>query len=72
MKKKDCLTQREEELLNILWEINEPLTSAEMAQQLESEGWTSATLFKNEKRNYDVTCGHFYGDIQSDAMYVCM
>ncbi len=54
MKKKDCLTQREEELLNILWEINEPLTLAEMAQQLESEGWTSATLFKTVRSLSDM------------------
>lgn len=46
MKKKDCLTLREEELLNILWEINEPLTIGEMAERPEMDGWNTATLFK--------------------------
>lgn len=46
MKKQDCLTLREEELLNVLWEINEPLTTGEMAEKLEPDGWNTATLFK--------------------------
>ena len=46
MKKQDCLTLREEELLNILWEINEPLTTGEMAERPEMDGWNTATLFK--------------------------
>lgn len=46
MKKQDCLTLREEELLNILWEINKPLTTGEMAEKLETDGWNTATLFK--------------------------
>lgn len=46
MKKQDCLTLREEELLNILWDINEPLTTGEMAKRPELDGWNTATLFK--------------------------
>lgn len=46
MKKQDCLTLREEELLNILWDINEPLTTGEMAERAEMDGWNTATLFK--------------------------
>ena len=46
MKKKNSLTVREEELLNILWEMNEPLTAGEMAQRLEPEGWNTVTLLK--------------------------
>ena len=46
MKKQDCLTLREEELLNILWEMNEPLTTGEMVERLEKDGWNPATLFK--------------------------
>ena len=46
MKKKNYLTEREEELLNILWEINEPLTASEMVERLEADGWTTVTLFK--------------------------
>lgn len=46
MKKQDYLTLREEELLNILWEINEPLTTGEMAERPEMDGWNTATLFK--------------------------
>jgi len=46
MKKQDCLTLREEELLNILWEINEPMTTGEMVERLEKDGWNAATLFK--------------------------
>lgn len=44
MKKKDILNKREEELMNYLWEINKPLTTSEMAKQLEIEGWTNITL----------------------------
>ena len=44
MKKKDILNKREEELMNYLWEINKPLTTSEMAKQLETEGWTNITL----------------------------
>lgn len=46
MKKQDCLTTREEELLHILWEINEPLTAAEMVERLGQGGWNAATVFK--------------------------
>ena len=44
LKKKDTLNKREEELMNYLWEINKPLTTSEMAKQLETEGWTNITL----------------------------
>lgn len=44
LKKKENLNKREEELMNYLWEINEPLTASEMAKRLESEGWTTITL----------------------------
>ena len=46
MKKKNALNKREEELMNILWEYNEPLTQNEMAERLEDSGWNSVTLFK--------------------------
>lgn len=46
MKKKNGLTAREEELLNILWEMNESLTAGEMVERLEADGWNSVTLFK--------------------------
>ena len=46
MKKKDALSKREEELMNILWTYNEPLTQNEMAERLEEQGWSSVTLFK--------------------------
>lgn len=44
MTKKDILNKREEELMNLLWGIKKPLTTSEMAKQLESEGWTNITL----------------------------
>ena len=44
LKKKNILNKREEELMNYLWEINKPLTTSEMAKQLETEGWTNITL----------------------------
>lgn len=44
MKKKDILNKREEELMNYLWEINEPMTASGMAKQLEPKGWTNITL----------------------------
>lgn len=46
MKKQNSLTTREEELLNILWEMNEPLTAGEMVERLEADGWITVTLFK--------------------------
>ena len=46
MKKQGVLNKREEELMNILWAYNEPLTQNEMAERLEEQGWSSATLFK--------------------------
>lgn len=46
MKKHNCLSAREEELLHILWELNEPLTAGEMAERLSAGGWNRATVFK--------------------------
>lgn len=46
MKKQNCLTAREEELLHVLWEINEPLTAGEMVERLSADGWNKATVFK--------------------------
>ena len=46
MKKQGVLNKREEELMNILWAYNEPLTQNEMAEKLEEQGWSSVTLFK--------------------------
>ena len=43
-KKKESLNKREEELINYLWEIKKPMTTNEMAKQLQSEGWTNITL----------------------------
>ncbi|MDE7029875.1 MAG: hypothetical protein K2P63_07845 [Lachnospiraceae bacterium] len=44
LKKENMLNKREEELMNYLWEIKQPLTAGEMAKQLESAGWTNITL----------------------------
>lgn len=38
MKKQNYLTAREEELLYILWEMNEPLTAGEMVERLGQGG----------------------------------
>lgn len=46
VKKQNCLTAREEELLHILWEVNEPLTAGEMVERLGQGGWNKATVFK--------------------------
>ena len=43
-KKKESLNKREEELMKYLWEIKKPMTTNEMAKQLQSEGWTNITL----------------------------
>ena len=43
-KKQESLNKREEELMNYLWEIKKPMTTNEMAKQLQSEGWTNITL----------------------------
>lgn len=54
MKKKNCLTARQEELLNILWEMNEPLTANEMLDRLEAECWNTVTLFKTVRTLSDM------------------
>ena len=46
MKRKDALSVREEELMNYLWNIHQPMTSTEMSEKLEPEGWNSVTLLK--------------------------
>lgn len=46
MKNKDYLTVRQEELMNFLWKVNEPLTANEMAKRLAEDGWNNVTLFK--------------------------
>lgn len=46
MKKEGKLTLRQEELLNFLWEVNEPLTANQMAERLPEKGWNNVTLFK--------------------------
>lgn len=46
MKRKDALSVREEELMNYLWNVHEPMTSTEMSEKLEPEGWNPVTLFK--------------------------
>lgn len=46
MKRKDALSVREEKLMNYLWKVHEPMTSSEMSEKLEPEGWNSVTLFK--------------------------
>ena len=46
MKNKEYLTVRQEELMNFLWRVNEPMTANEMAEKLENEGWNNVTLFK--------------------------
>lgn len=46
MKKKGHLTVRQEELLNYLWDVNEPLTASTVAERLEPEGWNSVTIYK--------------------------
>ena len=40
------LSARQEKLMNWLWTYNEPLTSSEMAEKLENEGWNRVTLLK--------------------------
>ena len=40
------LSTRQEKLMNWLWEYNNPLTSTEMAEKLEPEGWNRVTLLK--------------------------
>lgn len=54
MKKKNFLTVREEELLNILWKMNEPLTTNEMVERLEKDGWNTVTLFKTVRTLSDM------------------
>ena len=46
MQNKEYLTVRQEELMNFLWRVNEPMTANEMAEKLETEGWNNVTLFK--------------------------
>ena len=46
MKNKDYLTVRQEELMNFLWKVNEPLTANEMAERLAEDGWNNVTLLR--------------------------
>lgn len=46
MRKKNVLNARQEELMNWLWTYGKPLTSSEMAEELEPEGWNHVTLLK--------------------------
>ena len=43
MKNKDYLTVRQEELMNFLWKVNEPLTANEMAERLAEDGDRKST-----------------------------
>lgn len=46
MKMKRDINAREERLLNLLWDINTPMTSNEMLEALSSEDWKQITLLK--------------------------
>lgn len=46
MKNQNALNAREEELLCFLWEENEAMTSAEMAEKLKEREWNNITVFK--------------------------
>ena len=39
------LNQREEDMMEMLWEQGQPMTSAEMKITLEKQGWNKSTLF---------------------------
>jgi len=40
------VNDREENLLNFLWDKNKPMTSTEMLENLQAEGWKQITLLK--------------------------
>lgn len=44
--KKGTLTPRQTELMEFLWDANEPMTANKMAEKLAPAGWNNVTLFK--------------------------
>lgn len=44
--KEGTLTPRQTELMELLWEANEPMTANKMAEKLAPAGWNNVTLFK--------------------------
>ena len=44
--KEGTLTPRQTELMEFLWEANEPMTANKMAEKLAPAGWNNVTLFK--------------------------
>lgn len=44
--KKGTLTPRQTELMEFLWNENEPMTANNMAEKLAPAGWNNVTLFK--------------------------
>lgn len=46
MKIKKDINAREERVLNLLWDMNTPMTSNEMFEALSSEDWKQITLLK--------------------------
>lgn len=44
--KEGTLTPRRTELMEFLWEANEPMTANKMAEKLAPAGWNNVTLFK--------------------------
>ena len=44
--KEGPLTPRQTELMEFLWEANEPMTANKMAEKLAPAGWNNVTLFK--------------------------
>lgn len=46
MKNNNLMTQKEEDLMEFLWNYGEPLTITEMAGLLDKEKWNQVTLFR--------------------------
>ncbi len=45
MNRRELLNAREEDMLYILWDIQEPVTSVDMLSRLLDDGWNRSTVF---------------------------
>lgn len=46
MKKKNQLSEKEELVMELLWMKNEPLTSVEIFQHFETQGWNEMSVYR--------------------------
>ena len=63
------LNQREEDMMEMLWEQGQPMTSAEMKETLEKQGWNKSTLFNTIQSLLDRGCIRISGLERNNTQY---